>query len=553
MKTKTLLLSLLTALAFTGCSNDDDPGVPGHEQGKPSYLAVNIVTPKVPGVCAAEDGGFADGSQAEDAVESATFVLLDSSDNVCEVKPGVTLEPWKGLGGGYSPNVENVSSAVIVVNGTSAQPDIKGILAILNPPAAISTQITTAKTLADVKAVIDDYKAGFDADDNLQPLVMTNSVYVDDAGKTVIAADVEGKFAKSEDAAKINPVDIYVERVIAKIATTKAAAGFNKGTEVTLNGQEKTQLTIDIKGIQIANCADRSYLFKNVDGLGDKLWTNWTDPTNKRSYWANIPSDDVQYINFSWNTISGVAAGSTALAIDSEHSFYVQENVIPSTSTAKPVQNTAVIVTAQLKDAAGNAFPFVKIGGVYYTPDDGLKQIVDGLAVRHYYMKTGDSPVKYESIPADYFQWAAHAPADAPDVEGWHGFVELKEAHAGDTFYYYDADTKTYKECDEEHNVASVLKNDMNLRAWMWHEGQCYYFVDIEHFGADSEGNQLKGIIRNHVYNLTLNSLKGLGVPVFDPDAVIIPDRPEDETLFYLAARINVLRWKIVNQTVNFE
>ena len=59
--------------------------------------------------------------------------------------------------------------------------------------------------------------------------------------------------------------------------------------------------------------------------------------------------------------------------------------------------------------------------------------------------------------------------------------------------------------------------------------------------------------MRNHIYDLTLSSIKGIGTPVFDPDDVIIPERPDIENLYYLAARINVLAWKVVSQTVNFE
>ena len=40
---------------------------------------------------------------------------------------------------------------------------------------------------------------------------------------------------------------------------------------------------------------------------------------------------------------------------------------------------------------------------------------------------------------------------------------------------------------------------------------------------------------------------------MFDPDREIIPDIPVDEDGFYIAARINILKWKVVSQDVNFE
>lgn len=64
--------------------------------------------------------------------------------------------------------------------------------------------------------------------------------------------------------------------------------------------------------------------------------------------------------------------------------------------------------------------------------------------------------------------------------------------------------------------------------------------------------SKFEGVIRNHVYDLTLNSISGVGTPVFDPNDVIIPETPDEETLWYLGAEVNVLKWRIVKQTVDF-
>lgn len=571
---KKLLLSLfLTTLAIAGCSNDDDLIDKGKEDqgnGQLRYLAVNIVTPKDPGVRSASNGGFAQGSEEEDAAEKATFVLLDNSGNVVSVLPDQPLNPWKGLGD-YDPNVENVSTAVLVVNAEKSQPAVTGILAILNAPSGLNIAKEgddKATTLSKIQEIADNYETNGDKG----TFIMTNSVYVKD-NEIKIAADVStAQFAKTADAAKNNPVDIYVERVVAKITTSAvditSKGTFNQGASVEINSEE-TPLTIEIKGIQIANSAQQSNLFKNVDGFQTTApWNGWNDPSNYRSYWANMPTSGVTYTNHSWNQISGQGDGNTAIALTTPQSFYVQENVVPTTSTSDPKQHTSVIVTAQLNDNDGKPFEFVQIGGVYYTPDDGLEQIAGYLANRHYYIQKtsgeGDNTTTtYESIPVDYLKWAETAPTDATGVKGWEGFAQLTEEHANEQFYIYDAnysgETAPYKPCDASNNVGTILKTDKALRALKWTNGMCYYFVDIEHFGTETTGEgdaativQRKGIIRNHIYNLTLNSLQGLGVPVFDPDKEIIPENPPKNELFYLAARVNILKWKIVNQTIDF-
>lgn len=564
----------LTTLAIAGCSNDDDlidKGKEDQENGQLRYLAVNIVTPKDPGVRSASNGGFAQGSENEDAAEKATFVLLDKDDNVVSVLSNQPLNPWKGLEN-YAPHVENVSTAVLVVNAEKSQPTVTGILAILNAPAELNIakeEGNMKTTLAGIKEIAGNYGPSGDKGS----FIMTNSVYVDGTDIKIAADVTEAQFAKTADAAKNNPVDIYVERVVAKI-TTNAVANitdqgndkFNRGASVQINGEtDLTNLTINIKGIQIANSAQWSYLFKNVDGFQTSApWPEWSDHSNYRSYWANMPTSGVTYMNHSWNQISGQDDGNTALALTAPHSFYVQENVVPTASTANPKQHTSVIVTAQLQNN-GQPFEFVQIGGVYYKPEGGLKQIAGYLANRHYYIKKtsgeGGNTTTYESIPAEYLEWAVKAPTGATDVKGWEGFAQLKSEYASETFYQY-VDNVAEGESHYQSCTAAQINTALQekaLRALKWTNGMCYYFVDIEHFGTETTGEgdaattvQRKGIIRNHVYNLTLNSLEGLGVPVFDPEKEIIPENPPKNELFYLAARVNILKWKIVGQEINF-
>lgn len=575
MNKKLLLPLFLTTLAIAGCSNDDDlidKGKEDQENGQLRYLAVNIVTPKDPGVRSASNGGFAQGSENEDAAEKATFVLLDKDDNVVSVLSNQPLNPWKGLGN-YAPSVENVSTAVLVVNAEKSQPTVTGILAILNAPAELNIAKEGGNmktTLAGIKEIAGNYGPSGDKGS----FIMTNSVYVDGTDIKIAADVTEAQFAKTADAAKNNPVDIYVERVVAKI-TTNAVANitdqgtdkFNRGASVQINGETVlTNLTINIKGIQIANSAQWSYLFKNVDGFQTSApWPEWSDLSNYRSYWANMPTSGVTYMNHSWNQISGQDDGNTALALTASHSFYVQENVVPTASTANPKQHTSVIVTAQLQNNEGMPFEFVQIGGVYYKPEGGLKQIAGYLANRHYYIKEtsgeDDNITTYESIPAEYLEWAAKAPTGATDVKGWEGFAQLKSEYASKTFYQY-VDNVAEGESHYRSRTAAQINTALQekaLRALKWTNGMCYYFVDIEHFGTETTGEgdaattvQRKGIIRNHVYNLTLNSLEGLGVPVFDPEKEIIPENPPKNELFYLAARVNILKWKIVGQEINF-
>lgn len=53
------------------------------------------------------------------------------------------------------------------------------------------------------------------------------------------------------------------------------------------------------------------------------------------------------------------------------------------------------------------------------------------------------------------------------------------------------------------------------------------------------------GVVRNHVYNLTINSISGLGTALRDPKQPIVPAKEEANQ--YIAARLNVLSWNVAN------
>ncbi len=595
MKKKLLLLPFLAALALAGCSNDDDLTTGGGEEPEPGdlrYLAVNIVTPKESAnqpMSRANNGGFESGSDDENAVNEALFVLLDNNDKIVQTPVTVNGEELKEWTNGTAGSVDKISQAVLVIDGQNSKPEnIKGILAVLNPTTTIKGAIKLGMTLAEVKEIVNNYGT---TDSSAGSFVMTNSAYVAD-GAVKLAAEVkEENLQKSPETAKTQAVNIYVERVVAKIRTNKidnittvGEGSFNQGAEVKLgDAATATPVTIVIKGIQIANCAQKSYLFKNVEAYKDAAaapFTDWNDAADHRSYWATVPmlAHWGDYENHSWNQISGastdVAKPNTGKLLTEAQNFYVQENIHNSGLGAGP-GHTSVIVTAQLqyKDQPDKALDIVKIADKYYTAEDGLTKLASFLEQRGYRVKTvtpatetEEGKTTYETLPVSSLEWLESAPENADEVKGWEGFAGVKADYittvtsADKTFVKWNSTLNAYDEIAEPAAAFKTLFAEKAFRVLKWSNGASYYFVDIEHFGRTTTGEgdaqqtvTLKGIIRNHIYSLNLQSLKGLGVPVFDPKVDIIPEKPTEGEYFYLAARINILKWVFVNQDVNFE
>lgn len=93
--------------------------------------------------------------------------------------------------------------------------------------------------------------------------------------------------------------------------------------------------------------------------------------------------------------------------------------------------------------------------------------------------------------------------------------------------------------------VNGILSTMPGAKAWR--DGKTYYYLDLKHLNVnpDADANKTKGgygVVRNHIYEVELNTIFGLGTPVLIPDEEIeiIPQKPTPDA-FYLGARINIL------------
>jgi len=542
---KFAILSLFLPLLLASCSSDE-PGNKGENGKDCGYVAVNIVQPNSADVRAS--AGFEYGSETENYAKEALFFIFDASGNILE-SSGVQKKTLNGYGEGSSPEVERIYNAVLLIDGVTTKPtDTKQIVCVLNAPSGFETGISS---LSDLKNKIDEYGTHTKG-----TFIMSNSVYKTD-NKEVFATQINDSDIKtSESEALRSPVKIYVERVVAKIQVEtqqSAEGGFtNTDVQVTIDGEQKT-FKIKITGIEIANIAEKSYMFKNITDITTTEamnfdW-NWNDPQNQRSYWETVPTKEkgMTFANKSYNTITtqNPITNISDLTGNNKYIEYVQ----PNTTNG---QNTAVLVTAELTDADGKAInDFVYIRGGYTTQSGAKNVVATFLATKGYYKKTGDN--KYTQLDEGDLVWKnGHDDSSITGLKDYEVIAQL--ANADMTIYDVNGQEIT--------NGVTAVNNDLkaatNYKARVYTAGKCYYFVPIDHKSvAQANGytgtKSYNGVVRNHIYKLTLQSIKGLGTPVFDPQDVIIPDKPNDEDMYYLAAKINVLAWKLATQNVNFE
>lgn len=526
---KAILGALFVGAMFASCSSDEPVINPNNgNNGEGGFLALNVLAPSSTS-SRATDSGFETGSDEENAAPNGTFLLFDANGNQAQSPQTLPLT-WEPANDPADPNAnrEKISEAVLVINGVKegdAKLTATEILVILNAPTITGLEDMTK---AEVLKTVGDYST-------TSNFIMTNSVY-----SANCAASIAGKVMNTPEAAKANPVDIYVERVLAKVRTNKPSEMTGKKATVTI-GEKEIELNINITGIEVANMANMSYLYKN--GFG--TWGSYagaTDADNYRSYWATSAETETGfgYDNQSYTQITN------GFDADNTFSTYVQENTNQGAN-----KQTSILVTAQLTRADNDKpFTFVRWGGKDWAEDGFGANASNVLNDTYRVKKTVGTETQYNSLPSDVFEWipASDHPAD---FKVWENSMRIKE---GATF---DGDLVKITKTNGVITGESATVEDVNttllsaLKVLMWNQGKAYYYVNIESFLRDGEAYR-QGVVRNHIYDLTLGEIKGVGVPVWDPDQDIIPEKPDESDLFYLAARINILKWKVVKQTVNF-
>lgn len=573
MKKNAVIFPFLMSVVLAACSSDEIDEIKPGNTGGAGYVAVNIVQSNTVGGRAASTG-FEYGSAAENTAKTGLFYVFDTNGNIYGTPQTVNLTPSTDQKN--NPEVERIYKAVLVIDGVSEDPkdEAKQIVCILNAPAALSS-ITT---LANLKAEIDNYRI---SDDN--KFIMTNSVYKDGDNEVLGAEVTADKIAASESAAIANPVDIYVERVVAKVRVHKSA-GFGKPVEGNdeatakplVDGKEKS-LKIKVTGVEIANIADESHLFKHIDGI-NLPWA-WNDVTNKRSYWETIPAvggvsgtdlnataannndNYVQFENLTYNEIAPTD-------FDLDNLSFADKYIQPNTYKAEEggiEYKTAVIVTAKLLNEDNTDADLVYIRGGYTTMAGAKSRVAAYLAnhTNNYWKKISENT--YSQLSEDDLVWK-----DKDDITLAEGVTALKDYQV--VAQLATTVTDIYKRVSEDTyqpvTVAEVnnflLSEDAKIyRAEVFNNGMCYYYVNIDQTSVANEflpsgaSNYLagtyEGVVRNHIYDLTLNSIKGIGTPVFDPEDKIIPQKTDHDDLYFLAARVNVLAWKVASQTVDFD
>lgn len=341
MKLTRMFMGLLGALALTGCSSEeivpDQKPIEGEGQNRYMSITVRSVLPGTratatkPGDQETVDGGdYEIGYGSENTIKTLRFYFFDDNGDPIAMNYEKSYYDCTNdqINNAGTPDmdqtVEKILNAIIVIhsNDDDIANKIKKMAAIANFPG--NSELNANLSVTKLKEIVGNSATIIDAA-STNGFAMTSSNYlVKGATDPSFTADIKRINVQTEESlARANPVEVYVERIAAKVRVKaawdetvyptgdiknvtykgkpyqaiplykKPKAGTTTKEHITasVDGAEK-DIYVIFTGWNLWWTADKSYLFKNIDGCSDdNLGDWWNSSTFKRSFWAINPSN----------------------------------------------------------------------------------------------------------------------------------------------------------------------------------------------------------------------------------------------------------------------
>ncbi len=307
----------------------------------------------------------------------------------------------------------------------------------------------------------------------------------------------------------VNVVKVNIERLASKVTVNDQAT-----TTFDVKNGDATIATAELLGVDLINLNASSYFVKK-----------------QVAYTTATAFEDLYYVqdpNYTATDLKGLfhASATSIQEIAKKPKFYCLENTMQANK-----QNEGYATALLYK--------------VKYTPAADQYSKLDKAASDTY-------SAKFKDVLAD---------ADCPDELK---AADLFTAVAEDgTFYEYNgfifasaAGAKIYRAIalNTDKSVADILTSyaaaASDVHAYT--AGASYYTAYIRHntiatAGLNEQGKY--GVVRNHWYNVTVNSIKKLGN--YEPTYTNTPETPIDKSDTYLQVQVTIKPWRYINQSVD--
>lgn len=563
---KNLFGMAVMATALVACSSNDDLASNGHEgnQTGEAYASFRINLPTTTGTRADDPTpgtpSFDGGTVKEYEVKNGTILIFDNAGKFVTSAQLGTMNPWTDV---KSDGVTTAAIATVQLNGVKVGGDYQALV-LLNNNSETTPKVTLPTTADTYTSWSKDVnKVDVDQYVSTDGIFMANAPkYIDATSEPTTLVKVNNICASREEAQAKAATTVYVERGLAKVTMQNYKTGGYEIAAGTTYAGDKVVIT-DWK-LDVTNKS--TYPVHQTGGLKNawgKIWgeDRFADATNKsfkRVYWGEDP-------NYSGSALKNLTACKNAFNMiknsevkgetGNEHPQYCLENTFDLANMMQG-QTTRVVFKAvytpkALEGKTGDDLTFFKIGNntAIWTKANLEKQI-HTVAVTAMGITTTAEQAKYV------------VKLDATDnnisgAAGQHLIKAENITYTGDA-----ADNKVDQKVVNTINEKLGLKEEegkITSGIATYLHGEAYYIARVKHFNEltpwnpgeayDSNEKYLGryGVLRNNWYDLSVNSISGLGYPEV-PE--VKPTVPDDENDQYINVEVKILDWAKRSQQI---
>ena len=614
-----LLSAALMALALTACNDDpiadNNPlGPAGSTEGQ--FIGVSITNAANYGSRALGDQNYETGTAAENKIDDSQlhFLFFDRNgdpfimDRSESYGDGVDVDtPFDKAGesnwikpvklAGQTNNVQftntGTANAVLILgNATNAYKGVRPsrLICIANVDDATIIAKYVNKSIPELLQEFGDDNTtnapihttlttpGKDGKENF---IMASSTYFDGTTVRCWSDITDRNFRSQSSEAMQNPVQIFVERLAAKVSIAalpekkvvmQEDADELKPLEFTYSYVEDgavkvsdpVNVVVNPLGYIVNNKARQNFGLKHLmNGNNSSSFFAKADDFNKgyRSFWAStssyheiqqfLPNDftapENAFTNGQYlfaNTSDPFLEGDDNVGVDS---YRGNVNFARSYATKLLVGVNLYTVPVGTEDVQVDVQQPAQLmlwGGMYFTPEALCMTLEED--------NTGTVLTAAEKA-AGWKICYARVATNSRDP---------KTGHCHVTFYKTTRNELAHQNITQANGGLPNYTNESlqristnNVPAALYWNGMGYYIINIANNTYATKLDEqplMYGVVRNHSYVYNLTNYVGLGTPVTNPNIPTEPENPS-ESDGYIAAKLNVLDWRVIHHNTTLQ
>lgn len=549
---KNLFGMAVMATALVGCSSNDNlaPDGNGGNKDGAAYASFTINLPTTRATRATDgEPSFAEGDAKEYEVKNGTILIFNNEGNFVTSAQLGNMNPWKDI---KTDGVTTAATATVQLSGVTVGGSYQALVLLNNDVDGAPSKVTlptSGESYADWSANAANANATYIKTDYI---FMANAPkYTDTKTEPTTLVPVANICASREQAEAKAATTVYVERGLAKVTMQKFNADGYSIAAGTYKGDK-----VEIKAWQLDVTNKSTFPVHQTSSLTDGFANIWSTPrfydetssAFKRVYWGVDP-------NYSGATLQNLIACKDAFNMigkddiagktGNDHPQYCLENTFDLANMMQGQTTRVVFKAVYTPNTFTSGQTFYKIGNnTAIWSEENLAQQIKTVALKAMKITTADEKAQYG--------------VDLSKGSNISGVAGLHKIEAENIIYTGEGESKVKPAVVDEINEKLGLK-EAGISTYL--NGEAYYIARIKHFnemtpwtaGEGYDGNNVKylgryGVLRNNWYDLSVNSISGLGYPDI-PE--VKPEVPDDENEQYINVEVKILDWAKRSQNIN--